>query len=226
MSEHYIGLDLTASARRPTSFAVLDEGRRLVGLGELKSDAELLALVEAYREAWVGVDAPLGLPRGLHCLERACPCASQPDHAFRACEAELRRRGIPCFYTVKGSIIAPMVYRAVRLRRQWEAQGVPVLEVFPYAVKVVLWGRAAVRQMGRKTTASGLARLRAALARELPQVRWEAWDWSHDRCDALLCAYTVALYRCGEAEAIGDADEGQLVLPRRTGAVAPEVGAL
>jgi predicted nuclease with RNAse H fold len=215
VSEYYLGFDLTGSARHPTAVAVLDEGRRLVDLGELGSDAELLGIVERYAAAWVGIDAPLGLPRGLHCLERSCPCAPEPDHAFRACELALRRLGIACFYTVKGSIIAPMVYRAVRLRQRFEELGVPVLEVFPYAVKVTLWGRSAVRRMGKKTTAAGLLQLRLALEGELPNVDWGAWTWSHDRCDALLCAYTVALSRGGAAEALGDPDEGQIVLPRR-----------
>lgn len=169
-----------------------------------------MRLVERERPAVVAVDAPLFLPRGWHCLEWPCPTGVCPDPPWtlRAAERALYHEGIGVFATTKKSIIKPMVYRALALRRELEAIGVAVIEVFPYASKVRLFGR----PIPRKTTKAGLDWLRGRLQGLVPGL-CDAGRLGHDELDAIVAAYTAFLHCKGRSQVVGDADEGVIVLP-------------
>jgi predicted nuclease with RNAse H fold len=123
----------------------------------------------------------------------------------------LAQRGIACFWTTKRTIIKSMIYRATALKRQLEREGYSVLEVFPYATKRILLGRA----LPRKTRPEGLARLVEGAQTLLPSVRWpDPWTPGHDQLDALYCAITARLHARGETEALGDVDEVPIIVPR------------
>ena len=207
----FVGIDLTAGGRATAVAALRGD------LGEQRSemlltDGELLGFVKEVGATVVGIDAPLGLPAGLCCLEKACACTPTGPGNGRECERALSRLGIGCYYTTKRSIIRAMVYRGIRLRRALEARGCTVLEVYPYASKVRLFGA----RPPRKSSAVGRAfigeRLGHLLGRELPLM-------SHDGADALICAYTAYLYAQGRTEALGNIDEGLLHLPLARGAI-------
>ena len=161
----FLGIDLTGSDRRPSACALLDAGDRVLDVGFVGDDADILRLVERHTPRYVALDAPFGLPRGMCCLEESCPCAPESPHPGRACERELASRyGIPCFWTTKRTIIKAMVYRAIGLRSALEARGPEVLETYPYAIKVRLFGR----RLPRKSTREGVAHLRRRLLALLP----------------------------------------------------------
>lgn len=206
----YLGIDLTSSDRRPSAWAALDATAGIVGLGRARTDADILALTERLRPSSIAIDAPLFLPKGLTTLDDPTAAVGLPTG--RACERALKALGIGCFYTIPHSIIRNMVYRAIALRLEMEARGLVVLEVFPYATKVRLFG---TRTMPRKTRACGLTWLRQQVARYIPDTAMHP-DLSHDDLDALLAAYTGLLHGRGLAEGIGEADEGLLWLPTAT----------
>ena len=206
---HFIGIDLTSSPKRPSACVGLDEKLRLVFYELLSSDGDILGAIESHRPGIVAIDAPLGLPKGLCCLEESCSCQAQLPGKGRICERELSRRGIPCYYTTKKSIIKNMVYRAIGLKREIAARGCQVIEVYPYATKVALFGK----PIPRKSTPEGISFLRERLAQLMPQLTPYLPQLNHDLCDALIAAYTAYLYAHGEAEVVGDVEDGAICLP-------------
>jgi predicted nuclease with RNAse H fold len=58
-----------------------------------------------------------------------------------------------------------------------------------------------------------LAWLRLRLAELLPDLGDRAATLNHDAADALLAAHTARLHALGRTEVLGDAEEGQIVLP-------------
>jgi predicted nuclease with RNAse H fold len=97
------------------------------------------------------------------------------------------------------------------LKERLEAEGSLVLEVYPYAVKRVLLGR----DLPRKSSPEGLARLVAGAQSLLPGCRWPGeWSPGHDQLDALFCAITARMFSMGQTESLGDESEVPIVLPR------------
>jgi predicted nuclease with RNAse H fold len=211
---YFLGFDLTSAAKRPTAFAVFDQKRHLREAGFLKEDNDLLEKALQWSPSWVGIDAPLGLPRGLCCLEESCSCRPASALKGRACERALARRGISLYFTTKKSIIKGMVYRAVALRAKLEQQGHRVLETYPYGTRVLLFGPTE----SAKTTSAGLTAIAEHLASVVPNLESFRAKLTHDLADAILAAYTTYLSFTGQAEGLGDVDEGQIVVPLRPGA--------
>ena len=205
----FIGIDLTSSPKRPTACVGLDDKLSLIFDDLFSSDADILESIASYRPRIVAIDAPLGLPKGLCCLEESCSCQPLAPAKGRACERELSRRGIPSYYTTKRSIIKNMVYRAISLKREIDARGCEVIEVYPYAAKVILFGRS----IPSKWKPPGISFLRQRLAQLMPQLTAYLPRFNHDLCDALIAAYNVYLYARGEAEAVGDWEEGAICVP-------------
>ena len=209
----FLGIDLTGSGRRPSACALLDAGGGVLNVGYLGDDADILRLVERRAPRYVALDAPFGLPRGLCCIEESCPCSPESPEPGRACERELASRyGIPCFWTTKRTIIKAMVYRAIALRAALEERGVEVLETYPYAIKVQLFGR----RLPRKTTAEGAAYLRRRLLALLPTLAPWVETLGHDLCDAVVAAYAAVLHDRGETVMLGDPAEGAMVIPKNS----------
>jgi len=206
---NFVGLDLTTSPKRRTACAVLDAELRLQDRVLLGSDEDIAAFVEAHRPALVAIDAPLSLPLGLCCLEGTCSCQPLSSRKGRQCERELSALGIGCYYTTKRSIIKGMVYRGIRLKADLERREHAVIEIYPYASKVRLFG-----SLPKKTTVAGRRALQALLQRLIPSVPSPQEDLlSHDALDALLAAYTGFLYNFGRTKALGDPSEGLLHIP-------------
>jgi len=109
--------------------------------------------------------------------------------------------------------IKAMIYRSMALRRTLEAQGIPVIEVYPYASKVRLFGR----PIPKKTTKAGRQWLRQRLEGLVPGLREYGRPLSHDELDAIVAAYTGYLHGQGQAEAVGDPQEGLIYLPTAGG---------
>ena len=206
----YLGLDLTASEKRPSAYAVLDNRGRLDGLGTLRSDQDIHQWALNTGASTMGMDCPLDLPVGLCCLEEDCSCAPTSSLKGRECERELARRGIGCYFTTKRSIIKTMVYRGMALRDSIADHGIEVLEVYPYAVKVSLWGK----PLPKKTTTEGMIFLRERLGQLVPGVASYPGKLTHDLCDAILAAYTAYLHGQGKTESLGIEEEAFVVVPR------------
>ncbi|MDP2948224.1 MAG: DUF429 domain-containing protein [Chloroflexota bacterium] len=211
----YLGIDLSSSEKKPSGCAVLDGSAALLHVGRLSTDAAILALAEAHQPRLAAIDAPLFYPKGWHCLEWPCPqgICPPPEGALRAAERELYRQGISLYATTKKSFIKPMIYRAIGLRACLEAMSIKVIEIYPYASKVQLFGK----PVPKKATAAGCQWLRERLEGLVPGLREREGRLSHDELDAVVAAYTAYLYGRGLAEEVGDAEEGVIVVPRPDG---------
>lgn len=209
MSIKFVGLDLTSSAKKPSAYATLGVNLTVIHLDLLHTDSEIVATIANAQPLLVAIDAPLSLPQGLCCVEEDCPCGADLTIKGRACEQELARLGIPCFFTTKRSIIKQMVYRAIALKREIEGEGCQVLEIYPYATKIRLFGKF----IPKKTKPEGLEFLRQRLTALIPGLEREKLK-NHDLCDAVLAAYTAYLYHQGKTEAVGNPEEGLIFIPK------------
>ncbi len=206
----YLGIDPTSAPRRPSAFAVLDGQGTLHDLGLVGEDDDILALARRWRPRYLAIDAPLSLPNGMCCLEESCSCAPASPDGLKAAERALLKEGIGLFRATKRSIIKAMVYRAIALRRALEERGYAVMEVYPYASKVRLFGR----PIPKKTTKAGQHWLRERLERLVPGLSEHEGRLGHDELDAIVAAYTAYLHGQGQTEAVGDREEGVIYVPK------------
>jgi predicted nuclease with RNAse H fold len=205
----YVGVDLTAG-KRVSDIAALDLAGERVAFATALTDDDLLRALADFGGEIVAVDSPMALPTGLCCLEESCPCAAPDGAVGRSAERALSKRGIPCFWTTKRTIIKSMIYRAMDLKIRLEAEGYVALEVFPYAVKRVLLGR----KLPKKTLPEGRQALVDGARGALPSCRWpDSWAPGHDQLDALYCALTARLFALGQTEALGDPGELPIIVP-------------
>ena len=144
---------------RPNVVREIAHGVRSVGFrpaGEtrrLNADEEMLPLAQERRPSIMAIDAPLGFPSGMCCLEETCACHSDWDFKGRKCEREPIGRKITVYVTTKRTFIKAMVYRAVRLKDRLRKREHEVIEVYPYTSKACLFGKPVpkrTREMGRQ----------------------------------------------------------------------------
>ncbi len=202
----FIGLDLTSSQRKPSACVGLDKELGLIFMGFLSSNVDIIAMVESHSPGFIAIDAPLTLPQGLCCLEESCSCKSEKG---RECERELARLGIPCYFTTKHSIIREMVYRGIRIRNKLESRGYKVIEIYPYATKIRLWGK----PIPSKLKPAGLNFLQLHLTELMPCLSPYINDFNHDLCDAAVAAYTAYLHYLNRTEQVGNPKEGVIFIP-------------
>jgi predicted nuclease with RNAse H fold len=205
----FIGIDLTSSPKKPSACVGLDKHLSLAFFGFLSTDNDLVALVSSQPSCLAAIDAPLTLPKGLCCLEESCSCQPEQERG-RECERELAKQGIPCYFTTKRSIIKKMVYRGIKLRKELEGRGYQVIEIYPYASKVRLWGK----PIPPKSKPGGLAFLQTKLTSLVPCLASYVADLGHDLCDAAIAAYTAYLHYWKETEQMGNPEDGVIYIPK------------
>ena len=184
--------------------AVLRAGR-LERLDSVSTDTDILAVAAlAIPSGGVAaVNAPLTLPLGRCCLDDDCRCRYEPGVRSRQLELQLRRMGVPILAT---GLIKILARRGLRLATALRADGVPAIEVYPYASLRLL----GLPTAGKRTEA-GRRRIHAALQPLVPGL-------DHPRAtehelDAVVCALTAQLWLAGRARVVGLAEEGLMVVP-------------
>ena len=205
-----VGLDLTSSPGKPTACAAVDDRLALILLTRLRPDSEILNCLRPLHPEVVAIDAPLFLPLGLCCLEERCACSQRLPRPGRVAEHVLYSQGISVYPVTKKTFIKELIYRGISLAKVLRAEGYEVIEVYPYATKVRLFGR----PIPRKGTAAGRLFLGEKLPAIIPGLPPASPALSHDDGDALLAAYTAWLYRQEMTEAIGHPEEGLVHLPK------------
>ena len=204
-----MGIDLTSAEAKPSACLGLDRELKLIYSGFLHQDSDIMKVVTRHGFELVAIDAPLSLPKGLCCLEESCSCQPMAGVKGRNCERELARLGISCYFTTKKSIIKDMVYRGIRLKTKLESMGYEVIEVYPYASKVRLFGR----NIPKKSAPAGLTFLKQRISELLPNIAPYLPKFKHDMCDAVIAAHTAFLYSQSRTELCGEPDEGVIYLP-------------
>lgn len=208
-----LGIDLTSSESRASACALLDASGALDSVCKLATDEEMTELVRDRRPAVVAIDSPLGLPKGMDCLEESCGCESVHSFKGRSGERDLIRQGINLYVTTKRTIIKRMVYRAMALAQRMRGLGSEVIEVYPFASKVRLFGR----PIPPKNTTVGRRFVQAKLDGLIPGLSIENRRLDHDHLDALVAAHTAWLYCQGKTEGFGIEGEVKIVVPVATG---------
>ena len=206
-----LGIDLRASLKKPSAVAILDSMSHLMELRSCYADNELIDLVDVVRPDIIAIGAPLNLPSGFCCLDQSCDCRfSIPNRKGRLLELELAKMGISCFYTNKGSIIRDLIYRGIRLRREFAALGYDVIEVYPHATKMLLFGD----KVPPKNSAASVSYMIGHLEPLVSGMADHADDLDRNTCDAIINAYTGQLHTQSDTDILGDPEEGILVLPK------------
>jgi predicted nuclease with RNAse H fold len=118
--------------------------------------------------------------------------------------------GISCFFTNKRSIVRDLIYRSISLNHKLLRRGYLVVEVYPYATKLVLFGD----KIPPKNSARSVEFMREHLSRliDAPAPHMSLLD--RNTCDALLNAYAALLHSHMKTDVLGTPEEGLLVLPR------------
>ena len=208
----FFGIDLTSTEAKPSACLGLDDKSQLVYLGFLTENRDIVALLNFYSPQLIAIDAPLSLPLGLCCLEESCSCKPKFPRKNRQCDQELRQQGIPCYPTSKKTFIKDLIYRGIELRtsigREAKQAG-QVIEVYPFASKVRLFGKT----IPRKTTKQGMSFLRDKLGEILPALKPYLDIFDHDLCDAAMAAYTALLHHQNRVKTLGNSKEGIIFIP-------------
>ena len=209
MNYTVFGIDLTSTETKPSACLGLDGKLQLIYLGFLSRNSDIITLINLYSPQVIAIDAPLSLPGGLCCLEESCPCRPKFDRKNRQCDQELRRQGIPCYPTSKKTFIKSLIYRGIELKNKLTCLGFQVIEVYPYASKVCLFGKA----MPRKTTPQGITFLKERVENLLPNLKPYLGMFDHDLYDATIASYTAFLYCQNMVDVLGNNEEGLIFIP-------------
>ena len=206
-----LGIDLRASRKKPSSIAILDPQSHLTELSSFYEDDELIKLVHDLQPDLVAIGAPLNLPSGFCCLDQTCECRfSVPNRKGRLLELELAKMGISCFYTNKGSIIRELIYRGILLSQILRDAGHNVIEVYPHATKMLLFGD----KVPPKNSSVSVSYIISHLTPLVSGMEEHADDLDRNSCDAIINAYTGQLHAQSDTDILGDPEEGILVLPK------------
>ncbi len=194
-----VGIDLAGSEKRPTGMCVLEGNQATVSV--VHTDDEILEAMGVGVQA-VAIDAPLYLPKWRCCLRDECPCAGKAH--FRICDLELRRMKIKFFPITLGPM-RRLTLRGMALKAKLEEMGLRVFETYPGAAQD-LWG--IPRQKDPQGLKEGLMRFKL-------QGNWKRPGTTRDELDALTCAIVARDDLAGNTIAIGDPEEGLMILPRK-----------
>ena len=206
-----LGVDLRASPKRASTVAALGDKSEVAFMNAFAEDAELAQIAQSHQPDLIAIGAPLGLPLGFCCLEPPCSCDfALPQRKGRLLELELSRMGISCFFTNKGSIIRNLIYRGIALSARLRGLGFEVIEAYPHATKVVLFGD----KVPPKNGAASLAFMKERLPPLINGLGPYVDGLDRNACDAVLNAYTGFLHSQNETDVLGSPEEGTVVLPK------------
>jgi predicted nuclease with RNAse H fold len=205
-----LGVDLRASSKRASTVVALNGQSCVKFVDSFHDDSELVQMADCHRPELIAIGAPLGLPSGLCCLETSCKCCfSVPQRKGRQSELELSRMGISCFFTSKGSIIRNLIYRSMALSRLLSGLGLEVIEAYPHATKVILFGD----KVPPKNSAESLVFMKERLTPLIQGLDPHLDGLDRNTCDAMLNAYTGLLHTQDATDTLGAPEEGMVVLP-------------
>jgi len=195
-----VGIDLSASAKRATGWALL-EGRR-VEARLLRTDKEIIDVTMKASPDLVSIDSPLSLPKGRDCTKDSCEC--RRFGITREAERILRRRGVYVFPSLIRSMQS-LTERGIYMKKEFEKRDLHVIESYPGAAQDIL--RIIRKKVSLEDLKQGLQSV--GLTGEFVNSRN-----SHDELDAITSALVGYFYLAGEYEALGNEDEGFLIIPK------------
>jgi len=196
-----VGIDLSGSEKRKTGWAML-EGR-FVETRVVKTDKEIINLTVNTKPALISIDSPLSLPKGRDCTKDSCEC--RKFGITRECERVLRKRGIFIFPSLIRSM-QPLTERGMLLRQEFEKLGFQVIESYPGVAQDIL--RIIRKKISIEELKCGLVDF--GLTGDFVKNKS-----THDELDAVTSALVGYFYLIGDYEALGNSEEGYLIIPKK-----------
>ena len=194
-----VGIDLTGSQNKACGICILEKEKAYLTL--LKTDEEIISTVLNVKPAVISIDSPLSLPKGRCCTTDLCECRKYG--ITRECERILKRRGInvyPCLIKSMQKLTA----RGIKLSQVFKNYGYQVIESYPGAAQDIL--KFPRKRVDLKELEKDLINMGIIPFSERKAV-------THDEIDALTSALVGYFYLAGMYEAIGNPEEGYLILP-------------
>ncbi len=193
------GIDLRASDVRKSGVALLKGKSVETGLAE--KDGEIVDLMLQWKPDLISIDSPLSLPKGRDCVSDECEC--RKFGITRECERILRSRNINVFWCLIQSMQG-LTARGIRLARQLQELGFDVIESYPGAAQDILG--ITRKKVSVEELQQGLINFGLAGSLEYNKI-------THDELDAVTSALVGYFYLTGWYEALGNEDEGYLIVP-------------
>ncbi len=196
-----VGIDLSASEKRASGWARIAGTE--VETAMLRTDEEIIDATVESRPKVVSIDSPLSLPSGRDCTRDDCACRS--FGIMRRAERVLKSRGVNVYPCLIRSM-QPLTERGMRLANRLRHHGFEVIESYPGAAQDILG--IVRKKVDEKELQLGLidfgADPRSRIGKALV----------HDELDAVTSAMVGYFYLASRYEPIGDAQEGQIIVPQ------------
>lgn len=189
-----VGIDLSGSIKRPSGFCVMNENLEF-STKILFTNGEIIKETILINPDVIAIDAPLFLPKGRISLRE------RNSSHLRECDKELLRMKIKIFPPTLGPM-RKLTVRGIKLRKLLNGKGYEVIEVYPGAAQDIL---------GIPRKGKGILELKNGL--EKIGIKNIKDDISHHELDAITCAYVGIQYLKGKYVALGDVEEGLLIIP-------------
>ena len=182
-----IGIDLSASSKNPTGWAILKNQNVRTNL--FYTDNEILEKTVQNHPALIAIDAPLSLPKN--------------GEFFRKTDKEIVRKGYrvlpPNFPAIK-----KLTLRAINLKKLIEEKTYKAIEVHPTstrkALQMPLKSWKVIQEILKTLGLKGEIETRPLTIHEI---------------DAVTAALTAVLHLQRQTELIGDGIEGYIVVPKK-----------
>ena len=196
-----IGIDLTGSAKRPSGFCVMQNAVAITC--RIREDEEMLTLIQDFKPDLISLDSPLSLPFG-----RISPFDDDPGRKEyginRSCERLLTARGIRSYPPLIQSM-QKLTQRGIALANRLRSLGYTVIESYPGGAQDIL---------GIPRKKKGIDLLITGLSNFGILGNYIQGNISHDEIDAITCALVGLFYLDGKYEALGNEQEGFLIIPK------------
>lgn len=191
----FIGIDY-GSKLAGTTVVAFANNRNVIQFktSEKKKDADkfLIKMVEEIQPEFIFLDAPLSLP-GVYNNPKKFD-----DYFYRKGDKILKGMS-PMF-------LGGLTARAMRLKQQFENQGIKVIEIYP----AIHAQRMELKSYNYKKQLQYIPDVISILDHNLPlKVDWKSIKTWH-QVDALLAYYAGFRYMKGDAESFGDVEEGAI----------------
>ena len=190
-----LGIDLAGSEKRNTGICSMDRKMNCI-CKTVKKDGEIFEIVKITKPKVIAIDAPLSLPKGRRSIDK------KSNIHFRECDRELWKLHIKFFPITLGPM-RMLTKRGMKIAKKLRGMGYEVIEVYPGATQDIL---------GIKRKQYGLKKLKRDL--EKIGIKFNKKKLNGDELDAATAAYTGLMYLKGDYEALGDPEEGQIIIPK------------
>lgn len=185
-TKNLIGIDLTGKPENPTGVAFWS--RKTVKACLIHTDNEILISIKNFEPSIVAIDAPLKLPEG---------------GILRKADREMIKMGYRVFPPTLPAM-RMLTMRAIKLNKLLAEEGYTAIEVHPTSTRKALsmplkdWGK--IQTIFKNIGLEGDLYMRTLTPHEI---------------DAITAALTAYLYIEGKTKAIGDKEEGFIIVPKK-----------